>query len=107
MWGKKFLEKPSTFTYKNSNKKNLNYLFKFLHNTFVYSQYSTVIGKDLWEAFEENIDETSSIKILPKSSNITAVMETWEKQAGLPMLIVTRKYSDQTVHFSQVCLSQK
>lgn len=64
------------------------------------SQYSTVTGKDLWAAF----DKYNSNRSLMNGLNITTVMESWEFQAGYPVVNVIIDYASGSVQFSQVIL---
>lgn len=69
---------------------------------FFCSKYSTATGRDLWDAFQKSIELTSFTELLPRNADIITIMESWEKQAGVPVLNVTRTYSSSFVQFSQV-----
>lgn len=64
------------------------------------SMYSSAVGRDLWNALQKSSDNANLSIIFPKGFNLTSVMETWEHQAGIPVLSVIRK--NGTIQFSQV-----
>lgn len=84
---------------------SLNLWFYCLNNKFVYSKYSTATGRDLWNAFQKAIEEAGETYAFPKDLDAATVMESWEKQAGIPVLNVTRNYSAQYIEFSQVLIT--
>lgn len=77
---------------------------KHKSNQFVCSQYATATAKDLWQAFQKQLETTNTTNILPSGVNITTVMESWEHQAGIPVVNVTRDYSALTVAITQVLI---
>ncbi|XP_060657359.1 glutamyl aminopeptidase [Drosophila nasuta] len=59
--------------------------------------YSNVSQSDLWQSMQEAVDANGSFEDL----RIASVMDTWTKQAGYPLVSVTRDYTTGRVSVNQ------
>lgn len=84
------------------HSKNKSKLFSLSKKYISCSKYSNVIGKDFWNTFDESAQRANKVRNLPANLTLTAIMETWENQAGFPVLNVTRFYSFPYIKLSQV-----
>lgn len=77
------------------------FIFSSVHicKTVYCSKYSSATGHDLWDSFQKSLGNTSTV--FPQELNLITVMETWEHQAGIPVLNVN--ITHDSIEFSQVC----
>lgn len=68
-----------------------------------YRQFSAAEGSDLWNNIQIAINQ-SYPNVLPEGLTVPFIMETWELQAGYPVVNVIRDYDNKQVVISQVCI---
>lgn len=66
------------------------------------SKFSSVTEEDFFDALAEVVSNESAV-IIPPTTNVTAIMSSWTRQAGYPFITVERNYSGAT---NQVTLTQ-
>lgn len=64
--------------------------------------YDTATPADLWNGFQAAVDSYDGIINLPEGASVESVLETWNSQAGYPVIYVDRNYVTGSVNISQV-----
>lgn len=63
--------------------------------------YSNAQQEDLWNFLGKGGISYNNNKVV----ELSTIMDTWTKQAGYPIVTVTRNYNDGSVEISQVSVS--
>lgn len=66
-----------------------------------FRAYKAATGDDLWNSIQSALDSNYP-NLLPNGLTIPEIMQTWENQAGYPVVWVVRDYETGLVTFSQV-----
>lgn len=66
-----------------------------------FRQFAAADSSDLWNNIQAAISENYP-NVLPQGLTVPLVMETWELQAGYPVINVIRDYENNKLVISQV-----
>lgn len=71
------------------------YNFSLIYFVVIRSAYSDSTEEDLFDALEMEvfIDPESEI---PPNTNVTAMMASWTRQCGFPIITIGRNYADNS-----------
>lgn len=68
-----------------------------------FRQFTAAQPTDLYTSLQQALDEASS-NVLPAGEDMSAILGTWDSNAGYPLVTVTRNYEDGSVILEQVSL---
>lgn len=67
-----------------------------------FRSYDTATPSDLWNGFQTAVDNYDGIVNIPDGETVAGILETWNSQAGYPVINVDRNYATGSINISQV-----
>lgn len=72
-------------------------------DTFYFIRtYDTATPSDLWNGLQAAVDTYEGVLNLPEGETVESILETWNSQAGYPVIYVDRNYITGSINISQV-----
>lgn len=82
-----------------------NILFKETLVTETFRSYNTATPSDLWNGLQVALDTYNGTVNIPENESVESILNTWQSQAGYPVINIDRNYITGSINVSQVSIS--